>query len=179
MTKRYMLDRATSVALGLIAVGWVFFIIALGFLLFGGHAHAAPPQPPFGGHVVGIADGDTLTVLNNGTPVRIRLAEIDAPEKKQAFGLRAKQALSDLCFNVDAQVTPATIDRYGRTVGRVRCGDTDASLYQVQHGFAWAYTQYLTDPAIATAEQAAREAGTGLWADTDPTPPWLFRKARK
>lgn len=134
---------------------------------------------PFSGRVVGIADGDTLTVLADGTPHKIRLAEIDAPEKKQAFGERAKLSLSDLCFNASAEVFPATTDRYGRTVARVSCAGTDASLYQVQHGLAWAYTAYLTDPAIATAEQAARNAGAGLWVDTEPTPPWLYRKGMR
>lgn len=136
-------------------------------------------SPPFTGKVVGVADGDTLTVLADNTQHKIRLAEIDAPEKKQAFGKRAKQSLSDLCFNADAEVTPATTDRYGRTIARVRCGGVDASLYQVSNGLAWAYTAYLKDPAIATAERAARESGIGLWADAEPTPPWAYRKGKR
>jgi micrococcal nuclease len=138
-------------------------------------AHAAPP---FSGRVIGIADGDTLTVLSDGTPVKIRLAEIDAPEKRQAFGERAKQSLSSLCFNAEATAIPHTIDRYGRVVARVICNGVDASLHQVQHGLAWAYIKYLTDPAIAEAERAARDSGTGLWADSNPTPPWLYRKGK-
>lgn len=134
---------------------------------------------PFSGRVVGIADGDTLTVLTDITPRKIRLAEIDAPEKKQAFGERAKLSLSDLCFNRHAHVSPGVTDRYGRTVARVSCAGVDASLHQVQHGMAWAYIRYLKDPAIAGAEQQARDASTGLWADTDPTPPWLYRKGKK
>lgn len=133
----------------------------------------------FSGRVVGIADGDTLTVLTNTTPRKIRLAEIDAPEKKQAFGERAKLSLSDLCFKQQADVSPGVTDRYGRTVARVSCAGVDASLHQVQHGMAWAYTRYLTDPGIASAEQAARNAGAGLWADAEPTPPWLYRKGKK
>ncbi len=140
---------------------------------------AATAAEPFSGKVIGIADGDTLTVLAGTTPHKIRLAEIDAPEKRQAFGERSRQSLSDLCFNADAEVTPAVIDRYGRTVGRVRCNGADASLHQVQHGLAWAYTRYLTDPAIAAAEQAARDSRSGLWADAEPTPPWLYRKGKK
>lgn len=139
-------------------------------------AHAAPP---FSGKVIGIADGDTLTVLTDTTQHKIRLAEIDAPEKKQAFGERAKQSLSDLCFNADAEVTPATTDRYGRTIARVSCAGVDASLYQVSNGLAWAYIAYLKDPAIATAEQAARGSASGLWADQNPTPPWLYRKGAR
>lgn len=153
----------------------------IGMLLIAALLAALPAYAgqPFNGRVVGIADGDTLTVLTDSTPRKVRLAEIDAPEKKQAFGERAKQSLSDLCFNADAEVSPGVTDRYGRTVARVRCAGVDASLYQVSNGLAWAYTSYLTDPAIATAERAARDSGTGLWVDTEPTPPWLYRKGKK
>lgn len=140
-------------------------------------AHSA--SPAFTGKVVGVADGDTLTVLADNTPRKIRLAEIDAPEKKQAFGERAKQSLSDLCFNAQATVSAGKPDRYGRTVARVSCNGVDASLYQVSNGLAWAYTAYLTDPAIAIAERAAHESATGLWGDTAPTPPWLYRKGAR
>ena len=139
-------------------------------------AHASQP---FAGKVIGIADGDTLTVLADSTPHKIRLAEIDAPEKKQAFGERAKQSLSALCFSQQAEVLPGKTDRYGRTVARVKCQGMDASLHQVLMGLAWAYTAYLTDPSIAIAERAARDSGTGLWVDTEPTPPWLYRKGNK
>lgn len=149
------------------------------WLVLGLAAMSVYAADPFSGRVIGIADGDTLTVLTDTTPRKIRLAEIDAPEKKQAFGERAKQSLSDLCFNADAEVSPGVTDRYGRTVARVRCAGVDASLYQVSNGLAWAYTSYLTDPAIATAERAARDSGTGLWVDTEPTPPWLYRKGKK
>ncbi len=154
-------------------LGWFAF-----WLLVGLAATSALASGPFSGRVVGVADGDTLTVLAASTQHKVRLAEIDAPEKKQAFGERAKQSLSALCFNAEAEVTPATTDRYGRTVGRVRCGGVDASLYQVSNGLAWAYTKYLTDPAIATAERAARDSGAGLWADAEPVAPWLYRKGK-
>lgn len=140
---------------------------------------AANASPSFTGKVVGIADGDTLTVLADATQYKIRLAEIDAPEKKQAFGERAKQSLSDLCFNAQATVSAGKTDRYGRTVARVSCNGVDASLYQVSNGLAWAYTAYLTDPAIAIAERVAHESATGLWGDAAPTPPWLYRKGSR
>lgn len=164
-------------SLGIKLIGQILlaYIAIIGLLAMAGLAFGGT----LAGRVVGVADGDTLTVLVDQAPVKVRLAEIDAPEKRQAFGERAKQSLSDLCFNADAEVAVATTDRYGRSVARVRCNGTDASLYQVQRGLAWAYTRYLTDPAIAQAEHAARAAGAGLWADTDPTPPWLYRKGTK
>lgn len=132
--------------------------------------------------VVAIADGDTLTV-RCGEPgayeqVKIRLAEIDAPEKNQAFGQRSKQHLSDLCFQQQATITPRTKDRYGRTVARVQCQGEDANAAMVKDGMAWAYTKYLTDPEIKRMEVQARAGRVGLWADAEPMPPWEFRKGK-
>lgn len=157
---------------------WVFKGIVVGvvaLLLLDAPVHAQT----FTGQVVAIADGDTLTVLADRTQYKIRLAEIDAPERRQAFGERSRQSLAALCFQAEAVVAVTTRDRYGRSIARVACNGTDASLHQVRAGMAWAYTQYLTDPAIAQAEQAAREARAGLWADADPVPPWLFRKGAR
>lgn len=139
----------------------------------------ANAAPPFAGKVIGIADGDTLTVLADNAAHKVRLAEIDAPEKKQAFGFRAQESLAALCFNQRVQVSHGKTDRYGRTVARVRCQGLDASLHQVQQGLAWAYTAYLTDPGIAAAERMARDSGLGLWLDSSPVPPWLFRKSKR
>lgn len=129
--------------------------------------------------VVAISDGDTLKA-RCGEPgayeqVTIRLAEIDAPEKRQPYGEASRQALAALCFQQQAAVTPATRDRYGRTVARVACAGQDASAAQVRTGMAWAFTRYLTDPEIARLEAAARAAGVGLWTDPDPVPPWDWR----
>lgn len=130
--------------------------------------------------VVAVADGDTLTARcgTEGafTQVKVRLAEIDAPEKSQAFGERSKQHLSAQCFAQLAFIRPQTKDRYGRTVARVECRGLDANAEQVRAGMAWAYTQYLTDPTIKQMETLARGAEAGLWAEKNPTPPWVYRK---
>lgn len=107
----------------------------------------------------------------------MRLAEIDAPEKRQPFGAQSRQHLSDLCFKTQATIHPKTTDRYGRTVARVECRGVDASAHQVQSGMAWAYTKYLTDQAIMSNELAARVDRRGLWALPDPVPPWEWRRA--
>lgn len=163
-----------------LALAWLiwFAVIILSVLAGVATARAAPPD--FTGKVVGVHDGDTLTVLADGAEHKVRLAEIDAPEKKQAFGERAKQVLSDLCFGQQAVVSPVVTDKYGRTVGKVRCRDVDASIYQAENGMAWAYTKYLLQGSlIPAAESIARAEKRGLWADPDPTPPWLFRKKPK
>lgn len=129
--------------------------------------------------VIGISDGDTMTVLQDHQQVKIRLAEVDAPEKAQPFGTRSRQSLADLCFKAQAEIRPQTRDRYGRTVARVTCNGIDASQHQVGTGMAWAYTKYLTDPAIKAAENQARAANLGLWVDPNPVPPWDWRKSQR
>lgn len=134
------------------------------------------------GKVVGIADGDTLTVLDaRHQRHAIRLNGIDAPESGQAFGQVAKRSLSNLVFGQDVVVTWTKIDRYGRRVGTVVRGETNANLEQLRGGFAWYYREYASDvapedrPVYEAAEQAARAAKRGLWADARQVPPWEFR----
>lgn len=132
------------------------------------------------GTVVGISDGDTLTVLSaEKRQIKIRLVEIDAPESKQAFGTQSKQSLSDICFKKAVIVDDRGTDKYKRTLGRLRCDGVDANAEQVKRGMVWAYRQYLTDQTIADLEEEAKIAGTGLWADENPTPPWEFRHGGK
>jgi endonuclease YncB( thermonuclease family) len=134
------------------------------------------------GRVVGIADGDTITVLDTSNQQhRIRLNGIDAPEKKQPFGSRAKQNLSSLAFGKDARVEWSKLDRYGRIVGKVIVDGQDVGLQQVQAGLAWWYRQYAREQSpqdqvnYARAEEAARLARLGLWSDAQSIPPWEYR----
>ena len=133
--------------------------------------------------VIGISDGDTLTArcdTSAGTQnVKIRLAEIDAPERRQAFGNRSRQHLASLCFRKQAEIRPTATDRYRRTVARVHCEGRDANAEQVRAGMAWAFTRYLTDPAIARLEGEARAERRGLWIDAEPLAPWLWREQRR
>lgn len=130
--------------------------------------------------VIAISDGDTLTARCTTETLKIRLAEIDAPEKAQPFGNRSKQSLAELCFQKEAEVVPQTLDRYGRTVARVTCKGIDANREQVKRGMAWAFTKYLTDKTIKDEELAARAAQVGLWADSSPpVAPWDWRKQAK
>ena len=135
--------------------------------------------PAYAHQVIGIADGDTLTLLVDQRPVRIRLANIDAPEKSQAFGERAKQSLSDLCFGKEARYTPQEVDRYGRTVAVVTCGGIEANRSQVERGMAWVYPKYNKDATLPAIQEVARAKRRGLWRDPDPLPPWEFRKQKR
>lgn len=147
--------------------------------LFGLHLAAAQAEP-FIGTVVAVADGDTLTVLTNEKQeVKIRLAEIDAPERHQAYGARAKQSLSDLCFGKQAQVLPRVKDQYKRTVAHIKCSGVDANTEQVKRGMAWVYRRYARDHNFYVMQHKAKAAKRGLWADSSPVPPWEFRKQRQ
>lgn len=134
------------------------------------------------GKVVSVADGDTITILTpEKEQIKIRLVEIDAPEKDQPYGQNSKKQLSDLVFGKDVSVEWEKADKYKRTLGRVFLGETDVNLQQVRNGAAWAYTQYLTDERIKQAENEARAAKVGLWAlQADQImPPWQWRHGGK
>jgi endonuclease YncB( thermonuclease family) len=134
------------------------------------------------GRVVGITDGDTLTVLNKTRQqVRVRLAEIDTPEARQPYGNRARQALSDLAFGKTVRVVVQDTDRYGRTVGRVHAGAADVNAEMVRQGAAWVYRQYSRDPSLLRLEAEARAARRGLWAlpEAERAAPWEWRAAER
>lgn len=128
--------------------------------------------------VIGISDGDTMTVLVDRKPVKIRLANIDAPEKKQPFGEKSKQSLSSLCWGSNATYLPQSTDRYGRTVAVVKCDGTEVNRAQVQSGMAWVYPKYNKDATLTGIEETARTKAVGLWTDQEAIPPWEFRKQR-
>ena len=127
------------------------------------------------GKVIGVLDGDTIKLLVSRQEEKIRFSGIDAPEKDQDFGQKAKQALSHKIFGKTIEVHYKEHDRYGRIVGDVYLGDRWINLEMIREGFAWHYKQYSNDPELAKAEETAREGRFGLWSDENPMPPWEFR----
>ena len=157
------------------------YLTSIFALLFGLTCHAGTID----GRVVSVADGDTITVLDNDkVQHKIRLGGIDAPEKSQAYGNRSKESLSDLVFSKAVTVETEKKDRYGRDVGKVLVSGVDANLLQVQRGFAWHYKAYQREQSANDrklydlAESEARAARRGLWADDVSVPPWDFRHNR-
>lgn len=143
-------------------------------------APGAVGAPSISARVVGVSDGDTLTVqVDGGRQARVRLADVDAPEKGQDFGQASKAALSRLCFGRTAQLEILGSDRYGRSLARVRCDGVDAAANQVRTGMAWAYRRYLTRADLLDLEAGARAGRSGLWSHPSPTPPWEFRRGSK
>jgi len=134
----------------------------------------------FTGKVVGISDGDTISVLRDGKAVKVRLYGVDAPEQAQAFGTKARQLTGDLAFQREVTVVIHATDRYGRLVGEVLLPDArNLGQELVRAGLAWWYRQYAPkDTALAQGEVEAKAARRGLWQDPHAVPPWEYRHPR-
>ncbi|TXC66051.1 thermonuclease family protein [Piscinibacter aquaticus] len=138
------------------------------------------------GVVVGIQDGDTLTVLDaEQVQHRIRLSGIDAPEKGQPFGHRSKEGLSAIAYRRQVAVEWHKRDRYGRLVGKVLVEGRDINLAQISSGLAWHFANYakeqrpLDRQLYAEAQTDAKQHRIGLWRDPSPTPPWDYRRGKR
>ncbi len=137
--------------------------------------------------VVGIADGDTLTVLyqDEKRKEKVRLATIDSPEMNQAFGKKSKASLSEMAFGKEVEIRKISVDKYGRIVAEVYAGDVNLNVEQLRRGFAWYYRKYKNEINARSqleyedSENYAREKRLGLWQLEKPIPPWEFRKQRR
>jgi len=137
------------------------------------------------GRVVGVSDGDSVTVLDaQKTQHKIRLAGIDAPERAQAFGQKAKESLSDLVLGKSVDVEWSKQDRYGRIVGMITLAGVAINLEQIKRGMAWHYKPYQNEQspedrvAYAQSESQARDKKLGLWRDPTPIEPAVFRQKK-
>lgn len=130
------------------------------------------------GRVVRVADGDTLSILeNSGQQHTIRLFGIDAPERDQAYGKASRNALSAMVDGKTVGVSVAETDDYGRTVGTIYLGSTNVNLAMVSGGHAWWYRRYAAyERHLAEAEKSARREQRGLWAAAEAKPPWEWRR---
>ena len=128
------------------------------------------------GRVVRVLDGDTIDVMLSQHPVRVRLVNIDAPEKKQEYGRWSEKIMKSLVAGKTVTVTYFQRDRYGRILGQVYAPDgMNVNQFMVRAGAAWVYEQYNTDPALPVFQNEARQQKRGLWSDADPVPPWIWR----
>jgi endonuclease YncB( thermonuclease family) len=154
-------------------------LILVLFLFLSNFAYAKTIE----GLVVGVADGDTITVLDQQkNTYKIRLQGIDAPEKKQAFGEKSKQSLHDLVHSKQVRIEYDKEDKYGRIVGKVTVDDVDVCLQQLLLGMAWHYKKYQNEQSVSDralysdTELKSKSLKLGLWTDDTPMPPWEFRK---
>jgi len=129
------------------------------------------------GLVVTVSDGDTLTLLTSSKKqVKIRLADIDAPEKNQPFGLKAKQLISKLTYKKHITVEIKSTDRYGRSIGHVYSQNMNVNEVLVEQGLAWVYRKYSNDQNLIKLETLAKQSKSGVWAVKSPIAPWDWRK---
>ncbi len=150
---------------------FVLIILALNFCAFS--------QKKISGKVIGISDGDTFSILTaDNKTQKIRLAHIDCPEKKQAFGNAAKKALSDLIYLQNVDVSYFSSDRNGRIIGEVFFQKKFINLFMIEKGFAWHFKKYSKDIRFSNAEIVARKNKIGLWSVKNPIEPWVFRKIK-
>ncbi len=157
-------------------------------LLANGLQAGEPDKTTLEGKAIKIADGDTITLLQeSGDKVRIRLSDIDAPEKNQPYGSKSKEALASLVGNKTVVVKVITTDRYGRAVGRIfvkhpnpEKGEwLDVNREMIVVGLAWFYSQYSQDQDLKALQQAAKTARKGLWQQKKTEPPWEYRQRKK
>ncbi len=137
--------------------------------------------------VLAVIDGDTVLALLScpasalpacagKRPVKLRLAEIDAPEKDQLGGAASSRSLAGLVLGKRVTVQVEAVDKYGRPVAHLVLGATRINEEQVRRGMAWEYSNYHGNQAYIALQNEARQAGRGLWAQPDPVPPWRWRK---
>ena len=129
--------------------------------------------------VVRVKDGDSLVVDSKGREVEVRLADIDTPEFNQPRGDEAKEALRSLVDGKEVRLELVGGDAYRRIVAHVFVGEVDVNAELVRRGLAWVRRAYDPAPSLVALEDGARQAGRGLWADEDPVPPWIWRKAKQ
>lgn len=131
----------------------------------------------FEAKVIGVTDGDTIKVLRNDKPLKIRLYGVDCPERRQEFGKKARRFTSENVFGKIVKVTIMDTDHYGRKVAKVHVDEHYLNLRLVEEGLAWWYERYAPgDSDLAKAQKSARKAKRGLWSAKNPIPPWEFRR---
>lgn len=165
---------AVATTLGMKRPSGLAFFAAMMMLMV-----SIPPAWACTGRVIGVTDGDTMKMLCDGIETKVRLDQIDAPERNQPFGSKAKEVLSNLVFNRTVRLESSGTDRYGRTLGTLWIGETDANREMIRMGYAWAYRRYLRDQSLIEVEADAKASRRGLWSDPNPIPPWDFRKVAR
>lgn len=142
----------------------------------------------FTARVIGVQDGDTVLVMRNGHPTKVRLAEIDAPEvghagiggqtpnSQQPFGEASKNSLADMVNGREVQFSTQAVDQYGRLVARLKVAELDVNKEQIRRGMAWEYSYYHSNKSLVSLQQEARQNQRGLWAEPQSVQPSDWRK---
>lgn len=156
---------------------YLHFLLLFTFVL----SFSAYAESTVTGRVIKVADGDTVTLRIKSKKIKVRLAEIDTPEKKQPYGLTARKALVDKVLDKTMRVRIVTTDRYGRSIGHLYLNNQHINAQMIKEGHAWVYRNYLKDTSLLALEKQARLAKRGLWAlpISERQAPWEWRKNRR
>lgn len=130
----------------------------------------------FDAKVIAVMDGDTVMVLRNGKRIKIRMANIDAPEKEQAFGVQSRASLLEMVGKRQVRIDSQAVDQYGRVIAFLAVDGLNVNEAQVRRGMAWEYSYHHSDRAYLALQQEAQQARRGLWSQATPSAPWLWRK---
>ncbi len=131
----------------------------------------------FNARVIAVMDGDTVMVLRNSSKIKVRLANIDAPEKAQPFGMESRQALLNRVLQKQVHVNSQAMDSYGRMVAEISVAGRSVNEEQVRNGMAWEYSHFHRNPRYLALQSEAQRAQRGLWAQAGkPLPPEQWRK---
>ena len=133
-------------------------------------------QPASSAEITYFYDGDTVKIVDAGFEYKLRITDIDAPERNQAYGKKSRRALMQLCSGASIYAAISGTDKYGRKLGKLRCNNQDVSTYMIQNGHAWFYERYSMDGSLLYQQQQARTNKLGLWKSKKPMQPWVWRK---
>ena len=130
----------------------------------------------FSARVIAVLDGDTVLIKRAGGLMKVRLAEIDAPEKAQTFGETSKRSLSDMVLGKQVRFVSQAVDQYGRMVAHLSVNGLEVNAEQIRRGMAWEYSNFHSNKALIALQKEDRKVPRGLWAQSHPQPPWDWRK---
>lgn len=131
----------------------------------------------FSAKVLAVLDGDTVLIIRVGhAPEKVRLVNIDAPEKDQAFGAQSTQSLSGMVLKRQVKIEVKSLDHYGRLLGNIAVDGREVNAEQVRRGMAWEYSGYNKNHRFVILQNEAQQARRGLWQQTAPLAPWQWRK---
>ena len=132
--------------------------------------------PAFTLEITYFYDGDTVKIQDGMRDYKLRLTDIDAPERNQNYGKKSRRALMQFCKDSSVNIYLSGMDKYHRNLGKLHCNNADASMFMVKSGHAWFNRRYSMDYTLDLAEQEARKNKRGLWQNQHSTPPWIWRK---
>jgi endonuclease YncB( thermonuclease family) len=130
----------------------------------------------FSARVIFVIDGDTLMAIRGGQKIKVRLANIDAPEIEQPSGMESRDSLREMAGKRQVQIDSLAVDQYGRSVGLVYAEGRNLNLEQLKRGMAWAYSRNRDSKTYIDLQNEARQAGVGLWGQGESQAPWEWRK---